>query len=227
MTPGASSFLYDGFGVNLQMFYWLNGLHAPGWDAAMVLGSRLGSFFNAAWIFAGLLGVQTWHRWAPQRHQVAWLPHRHAVGRWLLVFGLAYGLAAVLVSLLKWGFDMPRPFMVLPEGSVHRLMEPESLHSFPSGHATFAMLVAVVFWPTAQVRWHGAWRALLLLGVAWVGVSRVGVGVHFPADVLAGCLCGLVCGGLARHVVSPSPAAKGLVRWAPSTPAERHHRRLR
>jgi len=155
MASGASSFLYDWFGVNLQMFYWLNGLQAPGWDAAMVAGSRLGSFFNAAWIFAALLGVQAWHRWTPPGHPAAWLPHQRVVGRWLLSLGLAYGLAAVLVSLLKWGFDMPRPFMVLPPERVHRLMEPESLHSFPSGHATFAMLVAVVFWPAPQVRWRG------------------------------------------------------------------------
>jgi membrane-associated phospholipid phosphatase len=62
------------------------------------------------------------------------------------------------------------------------------LDSFPSGHAlgssTFAAALALVAW--GQPRWR--WRALILaisFAIA-VGISRLYLGVHYPADVLAG-----------------------------------------
>ncbi len=35
----------------------------------------------------------------------------------------------------------------------------------------------------------------------WVGISRINVGAHFPADVLAGYLCGMASGLLANKAV--------------------------
>jgi hypothetical protein len=77
------------------------------------------------------------------------------------------------------------------------LKEPYSL---PSGHSGFAMLVAWVFWPYCLRRW----RFVLALCVVWVGISRISVGAHFPADVLAGYLCGGLSAWLATGVCQTS-----------------------
>jgi membrane-associated phospholipid phosphatase len=114
------------------------------------------------------------------------LPNEHAVVDVLLAFVIAGAIALLLVYAAKTGFDMPRPYSALPAGSVNLLVELREPYSLPSGHAAFAMLVACVLWPASP----GRWKAALVLAVVWVGVSRVNVGAHFPADVVAGIICG-------------------------------------
>jgi len=57
--------------------------------------------------------------------------------------------------------------------------------SFPSGHTATAFALATVLslW---YPRWTAAWLAL----AAVVGWSRVGLGSHFPSDVIAGAVLG-------------------------------------
>lgn len=72
-------------------------------------------------------------------------------------------------------------------GKFYRLTDP---HSFPSGHAARAMMLAVVVMGLGSVY-------LGLLLVAWaflVGLARVGMGVHYLSDVLAGFVLGILMG---------------------------------
>jgi len=59
--------------------------------------------------------------------------------------------------------------------------------SFPSGHATTAFALAAVLGFLSE-RWF--YPALLL--AAMIGLSRVTLGVHYPSDVLAGAVIGLL-----------------------------------
>ena len=70
-------------------------------------------------------------------------------------------------------------------------------HSFPSGHAAFAVLMAASLMPRIA---SGAQLALIVFA-ALACVSRIWVGAHYPADVLAGALIALVIVSLVRFAV--------------------------
>jgi membrane-associated phospholipid phosphatase len=113
------------------------------------------------------------------------------------VFSLGYVADGAFLTWIKPFLDFPRPPLALGQVSLHILGEPEFHHSLPSGHASFAMLVGASFWTVAGK----AGRPILLAFVLWVGISRVSVGAHVPADVLASWLTVLPVVLLARAIV--------------------------
>lgn len=94
----------------------------------------------------------------------------------------------LLSSLLKAGFDRPRPDLVPHGMTVYTA-------SFPSGHA---MMTAIVYLTLAALLARSESRRrlktfLLLLAASvtlMVGISRVYLGVHWPSDVLGGWMIG-------------------------------------
>jgi undecaprenyl-diphosphatase len=123
--------------------------------------------------------------------------------RWLAAYLLgAVASGVVMSTVLKFGFDRPRPDLV-PHGQI------VYTSSFPSGHS---MLSAVVFLTLGALLASGQTnlrlRAYLIALAAFlsaiVGVSRVYLGVHWPTDVLAGWTAGaawaLLCWALAARL---------------------------
>ncbi len=105
---------------------------------------------------------------------------------------LAVGVVAVAFAdlgsnLIKAGFHRTRPCHVIPD--VHLLAGCTRSFSLPSNHASNMFAIAAVGWLGFR-RWRGA----LLFLAAGVAYSRVYVGVHYPADVLAGALWGAALG---------------------------------
>jgi signal peptidase II len=115
----------------------------------------------------------------------------------LAVFSIAYLLDALLVGALKPLLDFPRPPLALPPGSVHIIGVAEYHHSLPSGHSSFAMLIVASLWPILKGRWRVAGSSVVL----WVGISRVSLGAHFPADVMAGFLSSLFVVEISSNLV--------------------------
>ena len=62
------------------------------------------------------------------------------------------------------------------------------MNRYTSGHAAFATVLVGSLWPRFNGR---AARAMLVLLLVCVGLSRVLIGAHFPADVVAGYGVGL------------------------------------
>ena len=103
----------------------------------------------------------------------------------LAVAGVVSVLAgSMILSLLKQGYDRPRPELVGHGTSVYNA-------SFPSGHSMMSAMV----WLTlgillARTQTKKRVRvfivAISVLITLLVGISRVYLGVHWPTDVLAG-----------------------------------------
>lgn len=78
---------------------------------------------------------------------------------------------------------------------VRRLIRKPTGSSFPSGHAA----VGVAMFTMLADRSHGGRARRLLQGIgAYVALSRIYVGVHYPTDVLGGAGMGLAIGALWR-----------------------------
>jgi undecaprenyl-diphosphatase len=99
----------------------------------------------------------------------------HQAGRLAL---MTVVLSHVVVQILKQTVVRHRPAKV--ERLVSLVREPDCF-SFPSGHATASMSVALVY----GVALPALAVPLLILAVL-VGFSRVRLGVHYPSDVLVG-----------------------------------------
>ncbi len=167
--------LYAWGGMNQHVFAWLNSYHSPYWDAFMLTMTVWGSHANYPFYMALALILTAWR---PQL-----LPRSNVI-----VFGVGYCLTGWIVTAIKPALDFPRPLLALGSGAVQVVGRPEYFHSFPSGHATFAVLLAASLTPQTSpvLQW------LLWIFAVLVCLSRPVLGAHFPADVLGGALIALI-----------------------------------
>lgn len=112
-----------------------------------------------------------------------------------VLMSLVFDFLIINLSL-KDLIGRPRPFVV--NEAINPLITDVSPYkSFPSGHSggSFAAMFALYRWVPKKI----GIPALIL--AALVALSRLYVGVHYPTDILAGCLIGFICGTAACYLV--------------------------
>ncbi|MCT8962067.1 membrane protein DedA with SNARE-associated domain [Pseudomonas sp. TE36184] len=170
--------------------------HRSAWlDETMVRLTQLGEFKNmfvASALFTGLLLLA--RQW------------RHA-----LFVGITLGMAAVINTATKLFFARGRPEV---------LTDPLSSFSMPSGHASgafaFFLALAVLAGRGQPTRLRLTWLLLGCIPAAFIALSRVYLGVHWPTDILAGMLlamsvCALSLGAIQYR--SPLPPMSQKAWW--------------
>ena len=119
---------------------------------------------------------------------LVWLVTLFFSPRWHFIAGvLAFSLLIEAAFVLGLKFFIKRRRPDGEWGAVYRNTDP---HSFPSGHAARAVLIAVISWAIAPL-WFGI-ATLIWAPLACAG--RVLMGVHYFSDVLAGMVIGFVSG---------------------------------
>ena len=72
------------------------------------------------------------------------------------------------------------------------MIPPPADASFPSGHTAISFAVVTVLFLRKERYWY-----LSLVLAVLIAFSRMYLYVHFPTDILGGCLLGILCGVLA------------------------------
>ncbi len=98
-----------------------------------------------------------------------------------------------LVELVRYFFPRIRPFQVLED--VNLLLPYKETLSFPSGHTAFLFGIS-----TAVYFYNKNVGIALYIFSIMMGVSRVFAGVHWPTDVFAGALVGILAGLVVSEV---------------------------
>ena len=159
--------------LDWSILHWIqNALVCPAMDFLMPKVTALGNG-GAIWILAagGLICTKKYRKQGV-----------------LLLGGLAVGLLVGNV-ILKNVVARPRPCWL--DSSVRLLVASPADYSFPSGHTLSSVIGAVVLTRTNR---RFGYAAIPL--AALIAFSRLYLYVHFPSDVLAGAILGVVIGTL-------------------------------
>jgi membrane-associated phospholipid phosphatase len=165
------------FDLDLTDWIRLKSTAHLGWKLAAILAHS-----GDSWLWATGLGL-------------VWLFSfgRQPLHRASAIFEISIVVQALTVFALKMLIRRRRPSGEW--GGIYRHYDP---HSFPSGHATRATMLAVL-----GLALGPAWFGWLL--VAWaplVCLARVMTGLHFVSDIFAGIVLGLLM-GLVMIAVNP------------------------
>ena len=101
----------------------------------------------------------------------------------IYTLALPIGLAVVISELLSKLFDRARPFEADKE--IHLLVPHNADGGFPSHHMTVMAAISFAIW------YRNRNFGLILLALSVIsGIARVGAGIHYPTDIIAGLIIG-------------------------------------
>jgi membrane-associated phospholipid phosphatase len=108
-------------------------------------------------------------------------------------------ISGILSKVLKTVFSVPRPAAILDHHTFVIIGKPllGQTNSLPSGHSitVFTLLTVIMF---SFIPKKAINKVIWYLSIIFIGIilasTRIGVGAHFPLDVLIGCIIGYISG---------------------------------
>ena len=163
--------------LEFQILNWLQTIHVPVLDKLMIAVTTLGNG-GVFWICLIVVMIA--------------IPKTRKVG---IIMAVSLLIEFVLCNLLlKPAVGRIRPYEV--NSSINLLVSPPGDASFPSGHAgaSFATVSAMFFAGCI------VWIPTAVLAVL-IAFSRLYLYIHYPTDVLAGMVLGIVCGWAGNRLI--------------------------
>ncbi|MFE4075541.1 undecaprenyl-diphosphatase [Peribacillus sp. YIM B13477] len=118
---------------------------------------------------------------------------------------IALVISEILAKIAGQFHSNYQPFAELP--NVNMLVEKAVNNSFPSDHTIIFFSFCITFWLFKR-GWGFLWGILAVL----VGISRIWVGVHYPADVLVGAIISIVSAMIVYKIVLKLSLTKKFLR---------------
>ena len=166
---------------NVDLFNLINhGLQNPFLDIAIPFITHLGGFLTLLIAMILLIGYGK-------------LTNRDNLKKIAIIALIALLFSDIIALALKNIIHEPRPFSIM--NNVHLLVVENDPNSFPSGHATSVFSVVTVFVLNMRdlaKKHYKIIDCVLIIFAIVIGFSRIYVGVHFPFDVLAGAIIGIL-----------------------------------
>ena len=172
------------------IFLWLNGLAGQ-----FIIFDRAVSWLASDYLIPAGLSLTLMGLWFVGRDKEA--RQRHQIGLFAALTSMA--LSSLGVFIVNAFYFRPRPFDTLDNLTLLFYQPTDS--SFPANSAAATFGMAAVVWSINKPV-----GTAMLIGAGLYGVARVIAGVHYPFDIIAGALIGMVVAFLAlklRDLLSP------------------------
>jgi undecaprenyl-diphosphatase len=195
------SLLHELMDLDRRLLIWLNSFHADWLDPIMYYTSQ--TFF-----------------WLPLYLFLIWLIAKDFRKEWWVpIIGIIVTIALadqITALIMKPYFARLRPSQEPSlQGIVHLVRDYNGeiymggLYGFASSHAANTFGTAVFF--TLLFRSKHRWISWLFLWAAAMTYTRIYLGVHYPGDILAGSIVGVLCGlvGFKVHEVTMRKIRQG------------------
>ncbi len=137
------------------------------------------SFFLILSLFLLIISIKNWH----QRIYFFSLSTLSIILSW-----------GIISKSIKFFFPSLRPFEVL---EIQSLVSSPLGDAFPSGHMAFFFALAFSIFIV-----YGRWGWLFLGAASLMGLARIFAGVHWPLDILAGAIIGIISALLIKKLLT-------------------------
>ncbi|MEI4828318.1 undecaprenyl-diphosphatase [Bacillus sp. FJAT-53711] len=163
--------------MNYTIFHWINS-----WAGASTFLDKGMIFITKSAPFVAIIFLLS--LWFSNKQKETAIRKQYTA----LYTVLSLGIALLVNAVIHLVYYHPRPFITY---HVHQLVPHANDSSFVSDHAVLVFSIAF----TMLLRGE-AWKNVALLWAILVGISRIYVGVHYPADIIGGAVLTFVTSAL-------------------------------